>query len=327
MTWLIIFVLAVVVVLVKNPKLRAKLMAGSGSGLTDPKILIAAGIMVFDMVIWAMIPWLWTILIHDKKVFALLNVGLWTVLYLRTIKVKDSTGKDIKEINPTASILANIIAVMLALGLITTARNYGEEKGWFGKNNETSSPQFAVGIDQILEQICMAESGGRQFEEDGKTPLRGKEDPNDVGYCQINTKIWESRIKKFDGDILKSKEDNFRFARGLYLEFGAGPWLKSMHLWGPKVGQQVPAKFFVKPDEWSHEIKLPAISVGNKGWISYDGGGKRYMIKRISSNTTSEDEMPRRAGVWKDVGQETSWQFKSLEAESVLITLIITPAF
>ena len=142
MTWLIILVLVVVVIFAKNPGLRAKLMAGSGSGLTDPRILIAAGIIVFDLVIWAMIPWLWAILTHDKKVFVLLNVGIWTVLYLRTIKTKDSTGKE--SPNQTALTLASIVSAMLVLGLLTTAKDFGDKKGWFEKGGTGDDKSVVV---------------------------------------------------------------------------------------------------------------------------------------------------------------------------------------
>jgi hypothetical protein len=85
-----------------------------------------------------------------------------------------------------------------------------------------------------LRRICSCESWGspdkepREFK-DGKI-LRGFPNPEDIGACQINTKIWEKTAQKL-GDDLFSYHGNIQFAKWLYDQEGDKPWLWSKSCW------------------------------------------------------------------------------------------------
>jgi len=61
----------------------------SGFSFTDPRTLIALGLVVFNLVVWSMIHWFWEVLTYTWYAWAFFNLGFWTVLYLRTVKAKD----------------------------------------------------------------------------------------------------------------------------------------------------------------------------------------------------------------------------------------------
>src|SRR3989344_654000 len=267
MVWLIISILAFSAILAKNPKLFEKVKGSSEKlGLSDPKILIAIGIVIFNLISWLMIPWWWKILTYTIPGFVIFNVGFWTVLYLRTIKVKGTN-----EANPTASKLANIIAIMLIFGLATTTWQFFQEKGWpFGSSNEATvtpgfSPQLggtqAESVSYTLAVLDGCETGtgipgsGRHFLDDGVTPVRNPQDApwgtGAVGRWQINMsdprvleelKFLEADMKA-DGrlgpdeslDVERNEAHNRAAAEYLHEKYGTAPWTASVACWADKI--------------------------------------------------------------------------------------------
>ncbi len=87
----------------------------------------------------------------------------------------------------------------------------------------------------ILVRICNAESGGRQFRDNGDV-VRGKVDPSDVGICQINEAINNDQARKLDYDIFTEK-GNEDMAIWMFVNLGTQPWNASRciaHGWGTK---------------------------------------------------------------------------------------------
>jgi hypothetical protein len=82
---------------------------------------------------------------------------------------------------------------------------------------------------QILEKICKAESGSRQFNKNGSV-LRGKENPSDIGYCQISEVIWNDTARKLGYDIY-TEQGNKDMAVWLLEHYGSEPWFLSKHNW------------------------------------------------------------------------------------------------
>lgn len=77
----------------------------------------------------------------------------------------------------------------------------------------------------LLVKICKAESGNRQFNSKGDV-LRGRANPSDIGFCQINEYINNDYARKLGYDIY-TEEGNKAFAVVLFLERGAQPWSAS----------------------------------------------------------------------------------------------------
>lgn len=92
--------------------------------------------------------------------------------------------------------------------------------------------QVGLKFDDIpmLVKICKAESGSRQFNKKGDV-IRGKVNPSDIGFCQINEYINNDEARRLGFDIY-TEQGNKDYAVWLYLHRGEGPWLSSKGVWG-----------------------------------------------------------------------------------------------
>jgi hypothetical protein len=81
----------------------------------------------------------------------------------------------------------------------------------------------------MLVKICKAESGNRQLNTSGRV-LRGKVEPSDIGYCQINETIWNDKARELGYDIFTEK-GNKDMAVWIYLNYGSQPWNASKAIW------------------------------------------------------------------------------------------------
>ena len=213
--WPIVIVLIVLAILAKNPKLLGRFKTGAGgTGLDDIRVLIAFGIIVFDLVSWAMIPWWWGVLSYTWYGFVFFNIGLWTVLYLGTIKIKDATGKDTKENNPTASKLAKFIAILLVVGLLTTAWHKFEKsdlaKTITKASTETKNPP-AQGI--LLGVVDVPTD---KWSKEVKNPTLGKVcwgrvDVAKGGSCQVRFDKDPKKIFPIKGDYTRLNPETIEF--------------------------------------------------------------------------------------------------------------------
>ena len=81
----------------------------------------------------------------------------------------------------------------------------------------------------MLTRICKAESGLRQFNAKGDV-LRGKVEPSDIGYCQINETIWNDKARKMGIDIY-TEQGNKDMALYIFNNYGTDPWNSSKQSW------------------------------------------------------------------------------------------------
>ncbi|MDB5259244.1 MAG: hypothetical protein JWO73_452 [Candidatus Taylorbacteria bacterium] len=81
----------------------------------------------------------------------------------------------------------------------------------------------------ILIEVARCESEFRQFKKDG-TVIRGIVNNQDVGIMQINEKYHLAASKALGYDIY-SVEGNLAYARYIYEEQGAAPWVSSSPCW------------------------------------------------------------------------------------------------
>jgi hypothetical protein len=99
--------------------------------------------------------------------------------------------------------------------------------GWYAK------PEVIKAFDRVVKKempvllvkICKAESGNRQFKENGKV-LRGITTPSDIGYCQINETYWNDTARDMGIDIY-TEEGNKEMAMYIFERQGGEPWSAS----------------------------------------------------------------------------------------------------
>ncbi|MEK7669137.1 MAG: hypothetical protein AAB350_00900 [Patescibacteria group bacterium] len=214
-----------------------------------PIALIGYGLIIFNLISWQMIPWWWNIITYSVLGFLIFNLGFWSVLYLRTIKVKDALGKDTKEDHPTASKIASILATMLILGLVTTAWQSHQKSTTtttsLGKSSDTAS-YSNIPVDVAKRVVCECESGCQQFETDGKTPYKNRGIPKEkvppstaFGKYQF-LEVHREPAKKLGYD-LNTEEGQEKYFEYLYGKEGFGPWDHDQKYgggsacWGPKL--------------------------------------------------------------------------------------------
>ncbi len=85
-------------------------------------------------------------------------------------------------------------------------------------------------IPPILQKIAVCESGNRQFEEDGKTVIRGRANPHDIGRWQINER-WHLKESRRLGMDIYSEAGNLAYALHLYRINGTRDWSWSRACW------------------------------------------------------------------------------------------------
>ena len=81
----------------------------------------------------------------------------------------------------------------------------------------------------VLAEIAECESRFRHFDKKGN-PLRGEQNPQDVGVMQINVFYHGEKAEELGLD-LTSIGDNMAYARYLYEKEGTKPWKSSAACW------------------------------------------------------------------------------------------------
>jgi hypothetical protein len=85
---------------------------------------------------------------------------------------------------------------------------------------------------QTLKRICECESNLNHYNESGGV-LRGRENRDDVGICQINRHYHGEDAEALNMNIY-TKEGNIAFAKYLYDKYGTDPWIWSKPCWANK---------------------------------------------------------------------------------------------
>lgn len=100
--------------------------------------------------------------------------------------------------------------------------------GGLNANVETEVREYFADI-PLMAEVAKCESRFRQFENDGSI-FRGKINDRDVGAMQINEYYHKDRAGKL-GYNLHTLKGNMDYARLLYKEQGAQPWVSSSPCW------------------------------------------------------------------------------------------------
>ena len=331
------------------------------SWLTHTKLLIVYGLAIFNLVVWAMIPWFWDILAYKWYTWLIFNIGFWTILYFLTVKVKDKDGKETESDHPTAKRLAKIITAMLILGLATITWKYFQEKGWpFGSSNEATitpgfSPQLggtqAGSVSYTLAVLDGCETGtgapgsGRHFLEDGITPVRNPQDApwgtGAVGKWQIHIgdpdvseelKLLEAEMK-LDGslgpdeslDVERSEAHNRAAAEYLYKKYGTAPWTASVACWGSLVTSTgtLIVTLEAPVGEWSNYFSFPNNHRYDFGRVSPEKEEKYRAEFTTQDGKVILGEFPSEE--FLRVPKAIKMRVQSLEKEPVIIKITLTP--
>jgi hypothetical protein len=89
----------------------------------------------------------------------------------------------------------------------------------------------------ILVDIARCESSFHQYDKDGNI-IRGRVNSADIGVMQINEKYHADTAKKLGIDLY-TVEGNVAYAKHLYNEQGAQPWISSSKCWSGSGSDQV----------------------------------------------------------------------------------------
>lgn len=106
--------------------------------------------------------------------------------------------------------------------------NANASTGGLNANVETEVREYFADI-PLMAEVSKCESRFRQFENDGSV-FRGKINDRDVGALQINEYYHKERAEKL-GYNLHTLKGNMQYARLLYKEQGAQPWVSSSPCW------------------------------------------------------------------------------------------------
>lgn len=126
-----------------------------------------------------------------------------------------------------------IVSQQVAIGTneppIAVQQQTAEVAVWVPLMSAPKSSNTAARIPGILKRIAFCESGGRQFDDQGRV-IRGVYNPADIGKYQINLSVWGDEAKRLGYDIF-SEEGNEAMALELYKRLGTQPWLNSGPCW------------------------------------------------------------------------------------------------
>lgn len=106
--------------------------------------------------------------------------------------------------------------------------NANASTGGLNANVETEVREYFADI-PLMAEVSKCESRFRQFENDGSV-FRGRINDQDVGAMQINEYYHKARAEKL-GYNLHTLKGNMQYARLLYTEQGAQPWVSSSPCW------------------------------------------------------------------------------------------------
>jgi len=139
-----------------------------------------------------------------------------------------------------------VVVILILVGIyapITYFALRSNNEEWGRYPGRSSAPLSQLPADVALPIIADCESGngkpgsGRQFEADGKTPIRNREGSSAIGKYQIMASLHEARARSLGYDI-RTEEGNEGYARYLYAESDTLHWRadpRSRACWEPKL--------------------------------------------------------------------------------------------
>lgn len=230
----------------KNPRLKEYFSSTEG---LNPKVwallIIGSSLLIFNYIVSTIIPWLWNILNFSSATLVAFNLGLGSLLFLRTLKAKDESGKTTKETDPTASKFANLIAIALLAGLGATATLNWQQgdlspEAWKKKQAEEKVRQRMFEEIPVLRAVYAHNKADRHFE---------------------------------------VKDDNIE-AANVYKTRGLIQWQETMEKWELAINPGVPdmIPFILAIVEapagggWSQKIKIPKIRGTWTDWKTHSPG-------------------------------------------------------
>lgn len=195
--------------------------AGKASKFLGHTVALIGLVAMLDFMIWAIIPWLWSTIYSSPQAFAAFNIGFLVMLFL--ITKKDGSGKEIAGFKAPRK----TVTVILVIGLITAAalkiQKQESDRGLVsGGRQIVTSTGPGIPISAAAFAISFCESGGKQFEENGKTPLKNVEGSSAAGKYQF-IEAHKEPAKKLGFD-LDTEEGQDGYARYRLIQNGFKDW-------------------------------------------------------------------------------------------------------
>lgn len=142
-----------------------------------PATFIAVGIACFNYLAWAAAPETWSYINADKRRFWAINIGVWIALCMLLVPQKGRDMQDTKHaIASTLSkwILAMVFAVIAVMVWKANGDYWMFKLASKGVRHTQIAVPDKVPVEIVMRAICECESGCKQFEPDGVTPLKNK---------------------------------------------------------------------------------------------------------------------------------------------------------
>lgn len=136
-------------------------------------------------------------------------------------------------------LLVATTTTFFVIGVIPTTIEYPEPSKGQIDPIATSTLHVKPTLNPALVPICTCESGQstgkpQQFNVKTGGVLHGKQNPNDIGMCQINIQPQNGHLvasTKMGLDVF-TEDGNIEYANYLYSKSGSTPWNWSKHCWG-----------------------------------------------------------------------------------------------
>ncbi|PIR87578.1 MAG: hypothetical protein COU10_03910 [Candidatus Harrisonbacteria bacterium CG10_big_fil_rev_8_21_14_0_10_45_28] len=355
LTGLILLVVTIVVLLfvfgvIKVPRSRRV-----------PSIVwIVIGLIISNIAVRFTLPWFWKAWAYSWITLIIFNIMLGLASYMFTVRIKDEHGNPTKEPDPTARKWASVLVVLLVLGVATSS--WKEIKKARQKSQVAITPGFspqlggtqAESVNYILAVLDGCETGtgapgsGRQFLDDGVTPVRNPQDApwgtGAVGKWQINLsdqrvlgelKFLEAEMK-LDGslgpdeslDVERNETHNRAAAEYLYKKYGTAQWTASVACWADKI--TMPGGVVVTLEgpvgEWSAPFSPRQGFNFSTGWVGV--GKPRHQIEyTLRDGGVVINEYPTKDGKNQIIkGEVAGFRVKSLEKKPVTVEITLTPS-
>lgn len=132
--------------------------------------------------------------------------------------------------------LATLLAITAVLALLMAPYVANSSKARIEAN--TASQKVLPTLDPALVPVCTCESGQdtgepQQYDIHTGGVLHGKQNPKDIGMCQVN-EHWNGKAATEMGWDIYTTEGNILMANWLYAHYGKTPWNWSKGCWGNK---------------------------------------------------------------------------------------------
>lgn len=232
---------------------------------------------------------------------------------------KASEGRDKIDSPLLIKFVAGLILALLGIYAVVVAyKSIFTAKGTGSIETATTITSFGqqVSLERAMRAICEAESGCRQYEYDGVTPFRNREESTASGKYGIVGSLHEGEARIMGHDI-HTEEGNEAYARYRLIRYGTKDWesdYRSVSKWAPMIVDRYEFTFEAPVEKFTDPIPVP-----DRFKLTTDGTEDPFIAR---DNRGREARFDRAAGLDEDLSSPVdSLAFKALGNRPSKITI------